>query len=118
MESNGETAVGIRYKTGVVLAVEKNIKSSLVDENSVRKIQKISEHVGATYSGLSGDFRVLANISDVRTRPIDITGLKENATINTTVIIPAAASASERKVTVRIVIQADPSVNPNKPPIP
>ena len=67
---------------------------------------------------LSGDFRVLANISDVRTRPIDITGLKENATINTTVIIPTAASSSARKVTVRIVIQADPSVNPNKPPIP
>ncbi len=57
--SNGETAVGIRYKTGVVLAVEKNIKSQLVDEDSVRKIQKISDHVGSTYAGLSGDFRVL-----------------------------------------------------------
>lgn len=57
--TNGETAVGIRYATGVVLAVEKNIKSPLVDENSVRKIQKVSDHVGATYAGLSGDFRVL-----------------------------------------------------------
>lgn len=57
--ANGETAVGIRYATGVVLAVGKNIKSVLVDESSVQKIQKISDHVGATYAGLSGDFRVL-----------------------------------------------------------
>ncbi len=57
--SNGQTSIGIRYKTGVVLAVEKNIKSILVDENSVKKIQKIADHVGATYSGLFGDFRVL-----------------------------------------------------------
>ena len=57
--SNGQTAIGIRYKTGVVLAVEKNIKSVLVDETSVQKIQKVAEHVGATYSGLFGDFRVL-----------------------------------------------------------
>ena len=61
--SNGETAIGIKYKGGIVLAVEKNIKSALVDENSVRKIQQISEHVGATYAGLSGDFRVLLQSS-------------------------------------------------------
>ena len=57
--SNGETAIGIRYKDGVVLAVEKNIKSPLVDENSVRKIQQMAEHVGSTYAGLTGDYRVL-----------------------------------------------------------
>ena len=57
--SNGETAIGIRYKDGIVLAVEKNIKSPLIDENSVRKIQQLAEHVGATYAGLSGDYRVL-----------------------------------------------------------
>ena len=57
--ANGQTSIGIRYKNGVVLAVEKNIKSILVDEKSVQKIQKIANHVGATYSGLFGDFRVL-----------------------------------------------------------
>ena len=57
--SNGETAIGIRYKTGVVLVVEKNIKSMLVDETSVRKIQNVSENIGSTYAGLSGDYRVL-----------------------------------------------------------
>ena len=57
--SNGETAVGIRYRSGVVLVTGKNIKSPLVDTSSVRKIQNIAPHVGATYSGLLGDFRVL-----------------------------------------------------------
>ena len=56
---NGETSVGIVFKDGVVLATEKQYKSPLVDTDSVKKIQQISEHVGATYSGLFGDFRVL-----------------------------------------------------------
>lgn len=57
--SNGETAIGLRYKSGVVLVVEKNIKSPLVDESSLRKIQFLAPHVGVTYAGLSGDYRVL-----------------------------------------------------------
>ena len=56
---NGECSVGIVFKDGVVLATEKQYKSVLVDTNSVQKIQQISDHVGATYSGLFGDFRVL-----------------------------------------------------------
>ena len=38
---------------------EKNLKNPLVDTDSIQKIQKIDEHVGASYSGLFGDFRVL-----------------------------------------------------------
>lgn len=57
--SNGQTAIGIRYKTGVVLVVEKNIKNILVDESSVRKIQNIADHVGGTFAGLFADYRVL-----------------------------------------------------------
>ena len=56
---NGETSVGLVYKNGVVLATEKQYKSPLVDMSSVQKIQPITGHVGATYSGLFGDFRVL-----------------------------------------------------------
>ena len=56
---NGETSVGLIFKDGVVLATEKQFKSPLVDTDSVEKIQQISDHVGATYSGLFGDFRVL-----------------------------------------------------------
>ena len=57
--SNGETSVGIKYNTGVVLVTGKNIKSNLVDSSSVKKIQNIAGHIGCTYSGLFGDFRVL-----------------------------------------------------------
>jgi len=31
----------------------------LIDENSVSKIQNVAEHVGTTYAGPSGDYRVL-----------------------------------------------------------
>lgn len=57
--ANGETAIGIRCKNGVVLAVEKRLASPLIDETSFKKIQLISEHIGSTYAGLSGDYRVL-----------------------------------------------------------
>lgn len=56
---NGETAIGIKCKNGVVLAVEKKLSSPLIDETSFTKIQMIAEHVGSTYAGLGGDFRVL-----------------------------------------------------------
>ncbi|EGR33832.1 proteasome subunit alpha type 2, putative [Ichthyophthirius multifiliis] len=56
---NGDTALGIKAKDGVVIAVEKKLSSILVDENSYQKIQNLGEHVGVTYSGLGPDFRVL-----------------------------------------------------------
>lgn len=56
---NGETAIGIKCKTGVVLAVKKKFESILVEEDSIRKIQSIDSHVGATYAGLGGDYRIL-----------------------------------------------------------
>lgn len=57
--SQGETAIGIKCKNGVVLAVEKRLSSVLIEESSVVKIQNIDDHVGATYAGLGGDYRVL-----------------------------------------------------------
>lgn len=33
--SNGQTTIGIRYKTGVVLVSEKNLKNPLVDPDSI-----------------------------------------------------------------------------------
>jgi proteasome alpha subunit len=57
--ANGQTAIGIKYSTGVVLITEKNLKSVLVDTESIQKIQPIASHVGATFAGLFGDFRVL-----------------------------------------------------------
>jgi len=56
---NGETAIGIKVKQGVVLAVEKKTSSILIDANSYKKVQNIATHVGAVYSGLGPDYRVL-----------------------------------------------------------
>lgn len=55
----GETTIGIKAKNGVVLVTEKKLSSILIDEESYSKIQNISNHIGAIYSGLSPDYRVL-----------------------------------------------------------
>ena len=55
----GETALGIKAKDGVVIAVEKKLSSILIDEESYHKVQNISKHIGVTYAGLGPDFRVL-----------------------------------------------------------
>ena len=53
----GSTAVGVRSKEGVVLAVEIRRVSRLVE--SIEKIQKIDDHVGLAFAGLSSDARIL-----------------------------------------------------------
>lgn len=47
----------------MVLITEKNLKNILVDSDSIEKIQTISNHVGTTFAGLFGDFRVLLKYS-------------------------------------------------------
>ena len=42
----GATAIGIRTKEGVVLAVEKKLPSPLMDPTSVEKILELDYHVG------------------------------------------------------------------------
>mmetsp|Transcript_17950 Transcript_17950/g.12883 ORF Transcript_17950/g.12883 Transcript_17950/m.12883 type:complete len:80 (-) Transcript_17950:606-845(-) len=53
---NGETSIGIRAKNGVVIAAEKKLPSVLIDESSLHKVDKLSEYLGVTYSGLGPDF--------------------------------------------------------------
>jgi proteasome alpha subunit len=55
----GTTSLGIRYKDGVVLAVDKRITSKLVEAESIEKIFQIDENIGAATSGLVADARVL-----------------------------------------------------------
>ena len=43
--------------------MEKKLNSILVDEDSFHKINNISDHIGAVYSGLGPDFRVLTKKS-------------------------------------------------------
>ncbi len=76
----GTTSLGIRYKDGVVLCVDKRITSRLVEAKSIEKIFQIDENIGAATSGLVADARVLIDRARVEAQtnrvtydePIDI----------------------------------------------
>lgn len=53
----GTTAIGMVYKDGVLLAVDKSIEYSLLVPESIEKIYQIDEHIGAASSGLIADAR-------------------------------------------------------------
>lgn len=55
----GKTSLGIQAKDGVVLATEKKLPSILIDEESVEKVAHFTGNIGAVYSGMGPDFRVL-----------------------------------------------------------
>ncbi|KAH9965725.1 20S proteasome subunit [Russula dissimulans] len=58
---NSGTAIGLRVKDGVVLAVEKLVHSKLLVPGANRRIQTIDRHIGLAGSGLLADGRHLAN---------------------------------------------------------
>lgn len=60
----GTTTLGICFKGGVLLAVDKNIMSKLIVPASIEKIFIIDEHIAVGVSGLVADARRLA--SDAR----------------------------------------------------
>jgi 20S proteasome subunit alpha 5 len=64
----GSTAVGLKTKEGVVLAVEKRITSPLLEPSSVEKIMEIDEHIGCAMSGLTADARTLVEHGRVETQ--------------------------------------------------
>lgn len=55
----GTTSLGIKYKDGIILAVDKRITSRLVEGASIEKIFQIDDNIGAVTSGLVADARVL-----------------------------------------------------------
>lgn len=57
----GTTAVGIKFKDGVVLIVDKRVSTKLLEGTSIEKIFKIDEHIGVASSGLVGDARALVD---------------------------------------------------------
>ncbi|KAF8504219.1 20S proteasome subunit [Gautieria morchelliformis] len=58
---NSGTAIGLRVKDGVVLAVEKLVHSKLLVPEANRRIQTIDRHIGLATAGLLADGRHLAN---------------------------------------------------------
>ena len=55
----GTTTVGIKFKGGIALIVDKRITSRLIEPSSIEKIFKIDEHIGCATSGLVADARAL-----------------------------------------------------------
>mmetsp|Transcript_37702 Transcript_37702/g.80559 ORF Transcript_37702/g.80559 Transcript_37702/m.80559 type:complete len:238 (-) Transcript_37702:172-885(-) len=57
--ANGRTALGIAASDGVVIATDKKFGSALVEGESVRKVEKITDGSGFVYAGVGPDYRVL-----------------------------------------------------------
>jgi proteasome alpha subunit len=57
----GTTTVGIKFKDGVVLIIDKRIASQLIEPRSIEKIFKIDDRIGCATSGLVADARVLVD---------------------------------------------------------
>lgn len=55
----GAPSVGIKASNGVVIAAEKKQKSILYDEDSIHKVEQITDNIGMIYSGMGPDYRVL-----------------------------------------------------------
>ncbi|KIJ20137.1 hypothetical protein PAXINDRAFT_153073 [Paxillus involutus ATCC 200175] len=58
---NSGTAIGLRVKDGVVLAVEKLVHSKLLVPGANRRIQTIDKHIGMATAGLLADGRNISN---------------------------------------------------------
>jgi len=58
---NSGTAIGIRCKDGIVLAVEKLVHSKLLVPGVNRRIQTVDRHIGLATAGLQADGRHISN---------------------------------------------------------
>jgi proteasome alpha subunit len=55
----GTASIGVRTQDGVVLAVDKRIRSPLMERSSVEKIHKADDHIGIASAGHVADARQL-----------------------------------------------------------
>lgn len=69
----GTTTVGLKFKDGAVLIVDKRIASRLMEPKSIEKIFQIDEHIGCATSGLVADARVLVDNARVTAQISKIT---------------------------------------------
>ena len=59
----GTASIGVRTPEGVVLAVDKRIRSPLMERSSVEKIHKADDHIGIASAGHVADARQLIDFS-------------------------------------------------------
>ena len=57
--AGGATSLGIKATNGVVIATERKMRTSLIDESTVQKISLLTPNIGVAYSGMGPDSRVL-----------------------------------------------------------
>ena len=69
----GSTAIGIVCTDGVLLVADKRVVDSLVVPESVEKIWKVDEHIGASASGILSDARVLIDRAQVKAQQNRVT---------------------------------------------
>ena len=61
----GTTTVGLKFKDGVALIIDKRITSKLIEPTSIEKIFRVDEHIGCATSGLVADARALVDYARV-----------------------------------------------------
>jgi proteasome alpha subunit len=59
----GTASIGVRTSDGVVLAVDKRIRSPLMERSSVEKIHKADDHIGIASAGHVADARQLIDFA-------------------------------------------------------
>ncbi len=69
----GTTTVGMKFKSGVLLIVDKRISSRLIEPQSIDKIFQIDENIGCATSGLVADARVLVDRARIESQINKIT---------------------------------------------
>lgn len=57
----GATGLGLKYKSGLVMVVEKRIQNRLIEADSIKKLFKLTDNIGCTSSGLVADTQVLVD---------------------------------------------------------
>ncbi|MHC3439796.1 archaeal proteasome endopeptidase complex subunit alpha [Natrialbaceae archaeon A-gly3] len=84
----GTASIGIRTEGGVVLAVDKRIPSTLLEDSSVEKIHKADDHIGIASAGHVADARQLIDFARRQSQvnhlrygePIGVETLTKNVT--------------------------------------
>src|SRR6056297_2048448 len=84
----GTASIGVRTPEGVVIAVDKRIRSPLMERDSVEKIHKADDHVGIASAGHVADARQLIDFARRRAQvnqlryeePIDVETLTKEIT--------------------------------------